>query len=48
MDKFKHYNEKYALSSFQNIEDKVIINYFKKEKKNARSRNNKSKPKTTN
>ena len=33
MDILKKYNEKYALNSFQNIEDKEVINYFKKENK---------------
>lgn len=32
-DILKKYNEKYALNSFQNIEDKVVINYLKKENK---------------
>lgn len=36
MNIFKKYNEKYALNSFQNIEDKEVINYFKKENKNAK------------
>lgn len=33
MNIFKKYNEQYALNSFQNIEDKEVINYFKKENK---------------
>lgn len=43
LDILKKYNEKYALSSFQNIEDKIIINFFIKENKNARSKNNNTK-----
>lgn len=38
---FKQYNDKYALNSFQNIEDKAVINYLKKENKNARHNNTK-------
>jgi hypothetical protein len=35
IDILKKYNEKYALNSFQNIEDKVVINYLKKENKHV-------------